>query len=53
MEDCKPVTTPMQTSCKLSKDDDSKSKDQRQYRSMICSLLYVTTSRPDVMQAVG
>ena len=24
MEDYKPVTTPMQTSCKLSKDDDSK-----------------------------
>jgi hypothetical protein len=49
MEDCKPVITPMQTSCKLSKDDDSKSTDQRQYRSMIGSLLYVTTSRPDVM----
>jgi hypothetical protein len=53
MEDCKPVITPMQTSCKLRKDDDSKSTDQRQYRSMIGSLLYVTTSRPDVMQAVG
>jgi hypothetical protein len=53
MEDCKPVITPMQTSCKLSKDDDSKSTDQRQYRSMIDNLLYVTTSRPDVMQAVG
>jgi hypothetical protein len=53
MEDCKPVITPMQTSCKLRKDDDSKSTDQRQYRSMIGSLLYVTASRPDVMQAVG
>jgi hypothetical protein len=53
MEDCKPVYTPMQTSCKLSKDDDSKSTDQRQYKSMIGSLLYVTTSRSDVMQAVG
>jgi hypothetical protein len=53
MEDCKPVITPMQTSCKLSKDDDSKSTDQRKYRSMIGSLLYVTASRPDVMQAVG
>jgi hypothetical protein len=49
MEDCKPVITPMQTSCKLSKDDDSNSTDQRQYSSMIGSLLYVTTSRPDVM----
>jgi hypothetical protein len=53
MEDCKPVITPMQTSCKLSKDDDSKSTDQRQYRSMIVILLYVTSYKPDVMQAVG
>ena len=47
-----PVITPMQTSCKLRKDDDSKSTDQRQYRSMIGSLLYVTTFRPDVMQVI-
>ena len=53
MEDCKPVSTPMVTGCKLSKDDESKEVDQRQNRSMIGSLLYVTTSRPDVMQAVG
>jgi hypothetical protein len=53
MEDCKPVITPMRTSFKLSKDDDSKSTDQRQYMSMIGILLYVTTSRPDVMQEVG
>jgi hypothetical protein len=53
MEDCKLVITPMQTSCKFSKDDDSKSTDERQYRSMIGSLLYVTTSRPDVMKVVG
>jgi hypothetical protein len=52
MEDCKPIITPMQTSCKLSKNDDSKSIDKRQYKSMIGSLLYVTTSRPDVMQIV-
>ena len=53
VEDCKPVITPMQISCKLSKDDDSKSTDKRQYRSMISNLLYVTTSRPDVMQTFG
>jgi hypothetical protein len=52
MEDCKPIITPMQTSCKLSKDDDSKSTDQRKYRSMIGILLYVIASRPNVMQAV-
>jgi hypothetical protein len=53
MEDCKPFITPMQTNCKLSKDDDSKSTDKRKYRSMIGSLLYVIASKPDVMQAVG
>jgi hypothetical protein len=53
MEDCKPITIPMQTNCKLRKYDDSKSIDQRKYKSMIGSLLYVTTSRPHVMQAVG
>jgi hypothetical protein len=52
MEDFKPVITPMQTNCKLRKDDDSKSIDQRKYRSMIGSLLYVTASRLDVMQVV-
>jgi hypothetical protein len=49
MEDCKPVITPMKTSCKLRKYDDSKSTDQRQCRSMIGSLLYVTASRTDVI----
>ena len=53
MEDCKPVTTPMIINCMLSKEDESKEVDQKIYRSMIGSLLYVTTSRPDVMQAVG
>ena len=53
MEDCKPILTPMVTGCKLSIDDSSKDVDQRLYRSMISSLLYVTASRPDVMQAVG
>jgi hypothetical protein len=53
MEDCETIITPMQTGCKLSKDDDSKYIDQRQYMSMIGSLLYVTTSRSDVMQTVG
>ena len=53
MEDCKPVSTPMITGCKLSKEDEFKEFDQRLYRSMIGSLLYVTASRPDVMQVVG
>jgi hypothetical protein len=52
MEDSKPVGTPMVTGCKLSKDDDSPDVDQSSYRSMIGSLLYITTSRPDIMHDV-
>jgi hypothetical protein len=43
----------MITGCKLRKDDESKEVDQRLHSSMIGSLLYVTTSRLDVIQAVG
>jgi len=43
----------MVTGFKLSIDDSSKDVDQRLYRSMIGSLLYVTASRPDIMQAIG
>jgi hypothetical protein len=52
MKVCKSVSTPMVTSCKLSKDDESKEVDQRLYISMIGILLYVTTSIPDAMQVV-
>jgi hypothetical protein len=52
MEDCKPVSAPMVTSYKLRNYDESKEEDKRVYVSMNGSLLYVTTLRPDVMQAV-
>ena len=53
MEDLSSVSTHMVDSCKLRKDDVSPDVDQRTYQSMIGSLLYITTSRPDIMQAVG
>jgi hypothetical protein len=53
MEDSSSVSTPMVVGCKLSKDDISLDFDQRTYRSMISSLLYITTSCPDIMQVVG
>ena len=53
MEDCKPVSNPMITGRKLSKEDESKEADKILYRSMISSRLYVTTSRRDVMQSIG
>ena len=53
MEDCELVLTPMLIGCKLSIDNIYKDVDQRLYRSMIGSLLYVIASWPDVMQSVG
>jgi hypothetical protein len=53
MEDSSPVSTPMVVGCKLGKDDISLDVDQRTYRSMIGNLLYITASRPDIMQVVG
>jgi hypothetical protein len=53
MEDSKPMSTPMVTGCKLILEDDSPKVDQTMYRSMVGSLLYTTTTRPDIMQVVG
>jgi hypothetical protein len=53
MEHYKPMSTPMVTGCKLSKDDDSPDVDQSSYRSMIGSLLYITSLCPDIMHDVG
>ncbi|WJZ84189.1 hypothetical protein VitviT2T_003804 [Vitis vinifera] len=53
MQDCKPVSTPMTTNEKLSKDDDSEKIDEDLYRSLIGSLLYLTTIRPDILFAVS
>lgn len=49
MDDCNPVSTPMMVDCKPSKDDESLDANQTLYRSMIGNLLYVTTTRPDIM----
>jgi hypothetical protein len=53
MEYSTPMSTPMVVGRKLSKDDISPNVDQRTYQSMIGSLLYITTSHPDIMQVVG
>ena len=52
MEDSSPVNTPMVVGSKLGKDDPSPDVDQRTHRSMIGSLLYITTSCPNTMQVV-
>src|SRR5438132_6224544 len=49
MEDCKEIKTPMASNGQLETDLQGKPVDQKLYRSMIGSLLYLTASRPDIM----
>lgn len=52
LENAKDSKIPMSTTCKLEKDVDGILVDQRLYRSMIGSLLYLTSSRPDIILSV-
>jgi hypothetical protein len=52
MEDAKEISTPMGTNGSLDSDASGNMGDQKMYRSMIGSLLYVTASRLDVMFSV-
>ena len=52
MDEAKPISTPIGTNGNLDSDASGNMVDQKLYRSMIGSLLYVTASRPDVMFSV-
>jgi hypothetical protein len=52
MKDAKPAKTPMGTDGHLDLDKGGKSVDQKAYRSMIGSSLYLYASRPDIMLSV-
>jgi hypothetical protein len=52
MDKAKPIKTPMGTNIHLNLDMGGKSVDQKVYRSMIDSLLYLCASRPDIMLSV-
>jgi hypothetical protein len=49
MKDAKPIKTPMGTNGHLDLDTEGKFVDQKVYRSMIGSLLYLCASRSDIM----
>jgi hypothetical protein len=52
MDDSKPLSTPMSTTTALDTDEDRESVDQKEYQSMIGSLLYLTVTRPDIQFSV-
>ena len=52
MDSSKAINIPMSTSIKLDMDNNGKNFDQKIYRGMICSLLYLTATRLDIMFSV-
>ena len=48
MDGVKSSKTPMSTITKLDKDENGKPIDEKRFRCMIGSLLYLTASRPDI-----
>jgi hypothetical protein len=52
MEDSKAMATPMSMTTALDADEEGEHVDQKVYRSMIESLLYLTATRPDIQFSV-
>jgi hypothetical protein len=52
MAELKPVSTPMSTAVVLDPDENSDAVDQREYRSMNSSLLYLMMTRSDIQFVV-
>jgi uncharacterized membrane protein YciS (DUF1049 family) len=53
MAELKPVSTPMSSAASLGLDEDDEVVDQREYMSMIGSLLHLTATRLDIQFIVG
>nr|GFA31759.1 copia protein [Tanacetum cinerariifolium] len=51
MESCDPVGTPMEIKDKVDLDQNETPVDATKYRSMIGALIYLTSSRPDIVHA--
>jgi hypothetical protein len=52
MEDSKAMATPMSMTTTLDADEEGEHVDQKEYRSFIGSLLYLTATRPDILFSV-
>jgi hypothetical protein len=52
MDDLKPLSTPISTTTTLDADEDREPVDQKEYRSMIVSHLYMTATTPDIQFSV-
>lgn len=53
MEECHPTATPMNQKEKFCKEDGAEKIDEKLYRSLIGCLMYLTSTRPDIMHSVS
>jgi len=53
MKSAKPIDTPISPSTRLVMDDGSPSVEEKSYRGMIGSLLYLSARKPDIVFSVG
>ncbi|KAM1819691.1 hypothetical protein ACFX1X_001299 [Malus domestica] len=53
MEDCKPISTPVECGVKLTKHDEGESVDPTFFKSLVGSLRYLTCTRPNILYVVG
>ncbi|GAA0138817.1 hypothetical protein LIER_00488 [Lithospermum erythrorhizon] len=51
MADCNPACTPIATGVKVNQDKAGKHVDETYYKKMVGSLMYITSTRPDIMFA--
>ncbi|KAH9751570.1 hypothetical protein KPL71_014344 [Citrus sinensis] len=53
MNDCKPISTPVECGVRLSKLDEGEDIDPTFFKILVGSLRYLTCTRPDIVYAVG
>ncbi|KAF2319994.1 hypothetical protein GH714_021778 [Hevea brasiliensis] len=53
MKNCNFVSTPMEMGLKLVKEPDGRKVDNTLYKQIVRSLMYLTTTRPDIMHVVS
>ena len=53
MDDCNPISTPMECGIKLFKDDEAEKVDPTLFKSLVGCLRYLTCTRPDILYATG
>jgi hypothetical protein len=52
MEDCNKVCSPIVTGCKLVKNENGKAANEKSYKQMVGSLMYLLATRPDLAYSV-